>query len=231
VVGDILNAAFDLYKAHWRYLITFALAFYLVASSITLVLTIAFGARGAFGGALILLIGIFWLTGALVEAVADIRDGKSDLSVGDTFAKVWPKVWTLLGASVLAGLGIAAGLLLLIVPGLIFFTWWALIPPAIVLEHKGVFDSFGRSRELVRGNAWNVFGILIITYLLSSVISGVIRAIFKSLPDYAGAYIADVIGGSLVAPFSALAITLMYFRLAEAESPAPPAPPVEPVAS
>ncbi len=55
-----------------------------------------------------------------------------------------------------------------------------------MLEHKGVFDSFGRSRELVRGNGWSVFGILIITYLLSSVISGVIRAIFTPLPDYLG---------------------------------------------
>ena len=85
-------------------------------------------------------------------------------------------------------------------PGLILLTWWALIPPAIVLEHKDVFDSFGRSRELVRGNGWSVFGILIITYLLTSVISGVIRAIFIPLPDYLGSYIGDVIGGSIVAP-------------------------------
>jgi hypothetical protein len=222
VVGDILNAAFDLYKRHWQHLITIAFVFYVVAASITLLLTIAFGVWGAFGGAIILLIGIFWLTGALVEAVADVRDGRGDLSVGDTFAKVWPRVWTLTGASILAGLGIAAGLVLLIVPGLILFTWWALIPPAIVLEHKGVFDSFGRSRELVRGNGWSVFGVLIITYLLSSVISGVIRAIFTPLPDYLGAYIADVIGGSIVAPFSALAITLIYFRLSGTEAPAAP---------
>ena len=98
-----------------------------------------------------------------------------------------------------------------------------------MLENRGVFESFGRSRELVRGHAWNVFGVLIITYLLSAVISGVIRAIFTPLPDYVGTYIGDVIGGSIVAPFSALAITLMYFRLSENETPA--TPPAEPVAS
>ena len=131
----------------------------------------------------------------------------------------------MLGASILAGLGIAAGLLLLIVPGLILLTWWALIAPAIVLENKGIFDSFGRSRELVRGNGWSVFGILIITYLLTSVISGVIRAIFTPLPNYLGAYIADVVGGAIVAPFSALAITLLYFRLSGAETPTAPGEP------
>jgi hypothetical protein len=225
VVGDILNAAFDLYKRHWQHLIGIAAVFYLVASSITLVLTIAFGPYGALGGAVILLIGIFWLTGALVEAVSDIRDGREDFSIGETFSKVWPRVWPLLGASILAGLGIAFGLILLIVPGLILLTWWALIPPAIVLENKGVFDSFGRSRELVRGNGWSVFGVLIITYLLTSVISGVIRAIFTPLPNYLGTYIGDVIGGTIVAPFSALAITLMYFRLAgDNRAPEPPAP-------
>jgi hypothetical protein len=229
VVGDILNAAFDLYKQHWQHLIGIALAFYLVASSITLVLTIFLGKYGALVGAIILLIGIFWLTGALVEAVSDIRDGRTDLGISETFSKVWPRVWPLLGASILAGLGIAFGLVFLIVPGLILLTWWALIPPAIVLENRGVFESFGRSRELVRGNGWNVFGVLIITYLLSAVISGVIRAIFTPLPDYVGTYIGDVVGGTIVAPFSALAITLMYFRLSGNETPA--TPPAEPFAS
>ena len=42
------------------------------------------------------------------------------------------------------------------------------------------------------------------------------------LPDYLGAYIADVIGGSIVAPFSALAITLIYFRLSGTATPAVP---------
>lgn len=228
MVGEILNAALELYQRHWKHLIGIALSFYLVASSITLVLTIFLGRYGALAGAVILLIGIFWLTGTLVLAVADIRDGREDFTIGDTYSKVWPRVWPLLGASILAGLGIAFGLALLIVPGLILLTWWALIPPAIVLENKGVFDSFGRSRELIRGYGWSVFGILIITYLLTSVISGVVRAIFTPVPNYLGSYFGDVIGGSIVAPFSALAITLIYFRLSAPETPAAPGEPPAP---
>ena len=224
MVGDILNAALDLYKRHWRHLMGIALVFFLVASSVTLALTIGFGRWGALGGAIVLLIGTFWMTGALVEAVADIRDGRQDLTIGEIFTKVWPRVWPLLVASILAGLGIFAGFLLLVIPGLILLTFWALIAPAIVLEGKGVLDSFGRSRELVRGNGWHVFAILIITYLLTSVIAGVIRAIFTSLPDYVGTYLGDVIAGTIVTPFSAVAITLMYFRLSGADAPAVPPP-------
>ena len=224
MVGDILNAALDLYKRHWRHLMGIALVFFLVASSVTLALTIGFGRWGALGGAIVLLIGTFWMTGALVEAVADIRDGRQDLTIGEIFTKVWPRVWPLLVASILAGLGIFAGFLLLVRPGLILLTVWALIAPAIVLEGKGVLDSFGRSRELVRGNGWHVFAILIITYLLTSVIAGVIRAIFTPLPDYVGTYLGDVIAGTIVTPFSAVAITLMYFRLSGADAPAVPPP-------
>jgi hypothetical protein len=225
VVGDILNAALDLYKRHWQHLIGIALAFYLVASSITLALTIGFGRWGALGGAIVLLIGTFWMTGALVEAVADIRDGRQDLTMGETFTKVWPRVWPLLGASILAVIAIFAGFLLFVIPGLILLTWWALIAPAIVLEGTSVLDSFGRSRDLVRGNGWNVFAIVIIVYLLTSVIAGVIRAIFTPLPDYVGTYLGDVIAGTIVTPFSAVAITLMYFRLSGAETPTAAPPP------
>jgi hypothetical protein len=213
MVGDVLDEAFSLYKAHWKHLMGVALAFYLVASSITLLLTVLFGAYGAVVGGFVLFIGIFWLTGALVEAVADVRDGRADLSLGETFARVQARVLPLLGAAILAGIGIAIGLVLLLVPGLILLTWWCLIPAAVVLERRGVFESFGRSRDLVRGHGWPVFGVLILTYLLTSVVSALIRTAFRWLPDYLDHYIASVLVGTVVAPFSALAITVMYFKL------------------
>ena len=91
-----------------------------------------------------------------------------------------------------------------------------------MLENKGVMESFGRSKELVQGNGWNVFGVLIITWLLTGVVSTVIAAIFTPLPNYLGQYFANLIAGTVVAPFSALAVTLLYFRLAG--EPAAPQP-------
>ena len=40
-------------------------------------------------------------------------------------------------------------MVLLIVPGLILLTIWAVIAPVIVVERSGVIDAFRRSRELV----------------------------------------------------------------------------------
>jgi hypothetical protein len=116
------------------------------------------------------------------------------------------------------------GFLLLIVPGFILLTCWSLIVPVIVLEGVGVMDSFGRSRELVRGNGWNVFGVIIITLVLVAVGRGIVTGILAWLPSEVGNYLADVIANSLFVPITAIAWTLMYYRLARADAGVEPVP-------
>lgn len=218
--GEVLGEAWALYKAHWRHLLPLAAVFYVVISLATLVLSLLFGLFGALLAGVGSLVGYFWLAGALTEAVADIRDGRADLSMQETFARVWPKVWTLLGAGILAVLGIAIGLVFLIVPGLVLLTWWSVISPAIVLEGKGAIESFGRSRELVRGRAWSVFTVVILTVLISIAIGIAISIALVWLPDEVASFFGGLINGILTAPFVALAWTLVYFRLRSLEQPA-----------
>jgi hypothetical protein len=161
------------------------------------------------------LVGTFWLQGALVYAVDDVRDGRIDSSIGDLFERVRPYLGTLIVAGILAGLGIAFGFVLLIVPGLILLTWWCLIVPVIVLEEKPVGESFGRSRELVRGHGWTVFGVVIIVGLASAIASGVIQSIFSFLNPFLRYWIGGTVANAIVDPFLAIALTLMYFHLRE----------------
>ena len=44
--------------------------------------------------------------------------------------------------------------------GLVLLTWWILIIPVIVLEGTRAGEAFSRSRELVRGHGWSVFGVI-----------------------------------------------------------------------
>jgi hypothetical protein len=224
--GEVLQEAWQLYKTHWRHLLPIALVVYLALSLIALALTAALGWVGAIAGAFVSLAGIFWLQGALVEAVADVRDGRADLSIGDTLRRIQPRVWAIAGAGILAALGILVGLVLLIVPGLILLTWWSLILPVIVLERAAVMESFGRSRDLVRGNGWNVFGLIVLTVLILIAVSIVVAIAFLWLPDEIQTYVTDVIGNTLTAPFIALAWTLMYYRLRE-RRPATEPPPAD----
>lgn len=224
MIGEVLGEAFDLYKRHFGHFFPLAFLFYLVIGGISALLALLLGTAGVFIGALLAVVGYFWLAGALVEAVADVRDGRADLSFGETFSRVRPYVLRLLGAGILAGIGIAIGFVLLIVPGLLLLTWWSLIAPVIVLERVRAMDAFSRSRDLVRGNGWNVFGIVVVTWLLVVIFRSIVAAIFSPLPDWLAGLAGDLIGSSLTAPFAALAITLTYFRLARQAVGVVPAP-------
>ena len=159
-------------------------------------------------------IATYWFQGMVVEAARDILDGRRDHTVGSLVRSVTPVVAPLVVAGILAGLGIGIGLILLIVPGLYLLTIWAVIAPVIVIERRGAIESFGRSRELVRGNGWQVFGVIVVLFLLQFIVSSVIQALANSVSDSFGAYaIADLIVRLLVAPLSALAAAVLFFEL------------------
>jgi hypothetical protein len=85
-------------------------------------------------------------------------------------------------------------------------------------------DSFGRSRELTRGNRWGVFGRILVTVIIVGVTGAIVAAITRAiLPEEVDEYVANVISSSLTAPYAALVWTLMYYRLRGAREPAPPA--------
>src|ERR671922_1796013 len=124
-----MNEAWDYYRAHFGHLVQVALVVYVLIAALELLLVALLGWVGALAGGLVALAGIFWLQGALVVAIEDVRDGRADLTIGETLARVRPRLNTLTVAGVLAALGITLGLLLLIVPGLVLFTFWLLIVP------------------------------------------------------------------------------------------------------
>lgn len=63
--------------------------------------------------------------------------------------------------------------------------------PAMVLENLGVFAAIGRSWSLTRGNFWRLFGINILTAVITSMVAG----IFVGIADALGA-IFIVVGSS-----------------------------------
>ena len=221
--GAIVREAWELYKAHWRTFVPLALIVYIVLGLVTLVFALLLGWLGAIIGALASIVGTFWLQGALVEAVQDVRDGKQDLSIGEMFQRVQPRLPALIVAGILAGLGIALGFILLIIPGLFLLTIWSLIVPTIVLEGKSAGESFGRSRELVKGNGWSVFGVIVITIGAVIVASIIVSLLTFWLPDGVDEFARSLISNTVVVPFIACAWTLMYFALAQGRSEAPAA--------
>jgi hypothetical protein len=155
----------------------------------------------------------FVLQATLVKAVEDVRDGRADLSFGETLQAALPALGRVALASILAGLAIGIGLVLLIAPGLFLLTIWCLIVPVIVLEGAGTTAAFGRSRQLVRGFGWQVFGTLVLVFVVMLAVNLVLGIIFAALPTAATNFVSSIVSGTLVSPFLALVLTLGYFRL------------------
>ena len=225
-LSGVFGESWGLYKAHWRHFAVIALLIYAVIALLTILLVALLGWLGALLAALVGIAGAFWLQGTLIEAVRDVRDGRADLSVGETFERVLPVLNRVVLAGILLGLAIGIGFLLLIVPGLVVLTLWIFVIPAIVLENRGVGESFGRSRELVRGNGWNVFGVIVLTFILLLGVSIALRLILVPLDDWLASLVQQVVANTLVAPFAIIVWTLSYYRLRALESsaPAPAAP-------
>ena len=219
--GAVMGKAWEMYKAHWKHLIPIAFVVYLLVSLLTLLLAVLLGWLGAVLGVLASLAGLFWLQGALVIAIEDVRDGRADLSVGETLDRVRPRLNTLTLAGLLAAIGIMIGFVFLIVPGLFLLTIWLVIVPAIMLEGCGVSAAFARSRELVRGHGWSVFGVIVLTVLVLIGVNIVFGLLSTAVDSAWGGFVIDVASQSVTAPFVALAWTLTYYELRALKEPSP----------
>ena len=144
--------------------------------------------------------GVF-LTGALVAVVGRAVLGQ-EAALGEVWQQLKPRLWALLGLTLLTGLlvgapallvalvallvwaagggGTGAGVtaLFLVLPALAAMAYlWvrlSLAPAVLVLERSGVRTALRRSGELVRGSWWRLFGLLLLAQVVASLVAQVL---------------------------------------------------------
>lgn len=209
----VISEAFENYRNYAGPLLAGALLMVGIAGVISGVLEASDSLLLALLGLIVYIAAGVLYTGYVVKLVQDVRDGRRDHSVAELFESAAPYIGTLILNGILAAIGIGIGLSLLIVPGLILITIWAVVAPAIVVEGAGVIEAFGRSRDLVRGNGWPVFGAIVIAYLIILVVSFVTAGVGDAIADDAGHVILGTIGDILAAPILALVASALFFDL------------------
>jgi hypothetical protein len=233
--GKVIGEAFNTYGKYFGPLIGGAVILIGIAGLINGILRTTDSVILSLVGSIITLVATVLYTGYVVKLVQDVRDGRLDQSMSELFSAAAPYIGTLILNGILYGIAVFFGFLALIVPGLILITIWAVVAPSIVVENQGVIDAFGRSRQLVRGNGWNVFFAILLAFLILAALYIVLAALGFGIGDDAGGVVGSVVANVIAAPITGLVSSILFFDLGggtEAATAAPPAPlpPEEPAA-
>ncbi len=212
-VGKVISDAFAIYTSNLGVLVGTAIGVAIVFGVITGILNNSDSTILHFIAWIVQLIGTALFTGFVVRLVQDVRDGRRDMTVGELFSAASPAIGSLIIWSILSGIAIGIGFIFLIIPGLILMTIWAVGAPAIVAEDVGPLGAFGRSYELVRGQAWSVFGVLVVVFLIMIVAFLIAGLIGAAIGGVVGAIIVGIIVLALFMPVSALVASTLFFDL------------------
>ncbi len=162
------------------------------------------------------LFGEIFFAGVVAGAIAETQGGRAP-TVGELISSL-PYV-TLIAIDVILSLAVALGLLLLVIPGVLIFGYFALAAPLAKVEHLRTRDAFRRSRRLVRGHLLLVLGILLPVILGGELIGELITEgggdlLGESvLAEFAGAFLSEVI----VTPLWAFAAVSLTYELLDHE--------------
>ncbi|MGW4483453.1 hypothetical protein ACWEOE_06405 [Amycolatopsis sp. NPDC004368] len=176
----------------------------------------------------ITLLGRTFLTGFLTVVMGKAVLGRP-VDFRTAMQEVTPRLLPLLGLTILYGLATAVAAIFCLLPAVIPYVFWALASPALILERGTIRQAFGRSRTLVSGAFWRVFGILllagVIGWLISAIISipfdlgsGAFSGLFdpqatvpvQTTGSLVLSAVGTVISATIVAPFTALVTVVLY---------------------
>jgi hypothetical protein len=235
-LGEILSAAFNIYKANASQLILIVAVVVVPLSLISAVFSgvvfapdkvrvtntggqVVFDYTGRGLGVALLAGAIGALIAVLISAVlqAAILRAAAQATIGDpvdveaSYRYGLKRLWSVILVSILVGLVVAIGFILLVIPGIIFLVFLSVSIPVLIVEGRRGTDAMGRSWNLVKGNFWHAFGVIVVAALIVGIISGIIGAIGGN--NWAVRWIFTAIAQILTVPFASLVSVLLYLDL------------------
>ena len=178
-VGEIIGATFTIYRKRFGPMIAIALVLGLIPA----VLSILGGCTAAEVGTTCDT-AIGWVGEVAFQIATIAASAAAALVAAGAFTDVTPdwrksageglrRVVSVVVATIVVGVLVAAGFVLVVVPGIILGISFMVVTPAIMIERIGPFASMGRSWRLVSGERWRLFGVGIVTVFTFVVVFGI----------------------------------------------------------
>jgi hypothetical protein len=151
-----------------------------------------------------------------IYALHQIADGHRP-SAGQVLVAGFEAFTPLFAAVVLAAVGIALGLLVLIVPGVYLAVRWYFVPQSVVIEGVRGTQALARSGMLVTGFWWRTFGLVLLANVLIAIPAFILLTPFTAVAESSDravwALVGTAVTTSVTTPFVALYSTLLYYDL------------------
>ena len=137
------------------------------------------------------------------------------ISAGQSYSRALSRLLPLLGSQIMAGVIILIGLLLLIVPGIIFSLWYFVLVPVVVLESVSGSTALGRSRELMRGNLGKGFVLGFTVNILVIIITWGFQFLGRMIPwpHFVFMQVYNIAVQALLLPIMTAPFILLYYDL------------------
>jgi hypothetical protein len=164
-------------------------------------------------------IGAEFFAGLLDRVVGEEERGHPRQTLGQVLRTL--PYGRLIAADLLLMVGTAALALLLLVPGLVFYAFFCLVGPVVVMEDRKVFAAFRRSARLVRTRFWLVFLLVVLPVLVEEdLVHGIVAAV-DSLGPLAVFAVNALAGAAVGSVVAVVEVTLAHRLAMRNPEPAP----------
>jgi hypothetical protein len=243
-LGEVLDRTFTLYREHFLlfagitalpYLVTllFKFGLLLVQRGGVSGTTPNFQSPGMIGGIIAGAFGSFFLLylmigvaqTATVSAVSDLYLGRPT-SVRDAYAQAKGSILIVFAVMIMSFLATVVGSIFLIIPGIYLACRLAVSVPVAIVEKESPVASMERSMELTKGNAGQMFLLLLLVGVVGWVVAALLQAPVMYFAFTAAmakhqvsfgvstySYLAEYVSQVVVGPIGTISAALMYYNL------------------
>jgi hypothetical protein len=169
------------------------------------------GVIAVFGALFVLALLLTQVSTAALTCAVFRMARNEDVDIGSCLRVGLRRLPMVLLVGLVSGLLSGLGTMFCIVPGIILGVMLSVAIPVTVVENTGVGLSLSRSRDLVRGFGWTVFGALFVIGLIQYAINMALQLLLRPLPVVGVILlgIAYILETALQATLSAV----LYYRL------------------
>jgi hypothetical protein len=156
------------------------------------------------------------VTAICIHALHSIAGGGSP-GAGEAIVRGFEAFTPLFFAVVLVAIGVAAGLLVFVVPGVYLFVRWFFVPQVVVIEGLRAPAALQRGGELVTGIWWRTFGLIVLVNLAAALPALLLTTPFAGIASSTDRAVWSLVGtivtATVTGPFVAIYATLLYYDL------------------